>query len=192
MSGLETDPVLSFKSARSWETWLAKNHASGEGVWLRIFKKDSGQKTVTYAEALDVALCYGWIDGLKRSYDDTSFIQRFTPRRVRSAWSKVNTEHVERLAKAGRMKPAGVRAVEAARGDGRWARAYESPKNANVPEDFLRALKTNKEAYAFFETLNRANLYAIAYRLSTAKKAETRERRMVQILEMLAKGEKFH
>ncbi|MGI8509702.1 MAG: YdeI/OmpD-associated family protein [Gemmatimonadaceae bacterium] len=192
MSGLETDPVLSFKSARSWDTGLAKSHASGEGVWLRIFKKDSGQKTVTYAEALDVALCYGWIDGLKRSYDDTSFLQRFTPRRIRSAWSKVNTEHVERLTKAGRMKPAGVRAVEAARGDGRWARAYESPKNANVPEDFLSALKKNKEAYAFFETLNRANLYAIAYRLSTAKKAETRERRMAQILEMLAKGERFH
>lgn len=192
MSGLETDPVLSFRSVKSWEAWLAKNHAQSGGVWLRIFKKDSGEKTVTYAEALEGALCYGWIDGLKRPYDAVSFLQRFTPRRPRSVWSKVNTEHVERLTKAGRMKPAGLLAVSAAKDDGRWAKAYDSPKNAVVPEDFLRELKKDKAAHAFYETLNRANTYAIAYRLGTAKKPETRERRIRDILEMLANGKKFH
>ena len=192
MSGLETDPVLSFATAKGWEAWLAKHHSDGTGAWLRIFKKDSGQKTVTPSDALDVALCYGWIDGLRRRYDEVSFVQRYTPRTARSGWSKINTARAERLIEANRMTAAGMRAVEAARSDGRWARAYEGSANASVPDDFLRRLKKDKGAYAFFETLSRANLYSIVYRLSTAKKAETRERRMTRILEMLAKRETFH
>jgi uncharacterized protein YdeI (YjbR/CyaY-like superfamily) len=189
---VDNDPVIAFKSQRAFEAWLEKNHDKLDGLWLRIYKKASGTPTVTYAEALDVALCFGWIDGLKRSYDEESFIQRFTPRRARSVWSKVNVGHVERLTREGRMRPAGKAALEAARSDGRLAKAYDSPKNAKVPEDFLRALKRDKKAYAFFQTLSRVNHYAIAYRLQTAKKPETRERRMKQFLEMMARGEKIH
>lgn len=172
--------------------WLAVNHGKCDGIWLRLFKKDSGRATVTYAEALDQALCFGWIDGQVKSLDELSWIQKFTPRRARSGWSKRNTEHVERLTKAGLMMPAGLLAVEAAKADGRWKSAYESPKNAKPPEDFLRALGKNRKAKVFFETLNRANVYAIVYRLQTAKKPETRARRMEIILAMLAKGGKFH
>lgn len=189
---VDGEPVLAFESAESWDAWLATAHTTVDAIWLRIFKKKSGRRTITYAEALDGALCYGWIDGQKRSYDELSFIQRFTPRRARSMWSRANTEHVERLARAGRMKAAGLRAVETAKEDGRWERAYESPKNASVPGDFLRELRKDRKAHAFFQTLSRANVYAIAYRLSTAKKPETRERRMVQILKMLAEGKAFH
>jgi uncharacterized protein YdeI (YjbR/CyaY-like superfamily) len=192
MASVDSDRVIAFKSQRAFEAWLEKNHDKVDGLWLRIYKKASGTPTVTYAEALDVALCFGWIDGLKRSYDEESFIQRFTPRRARSVWSKVNVGHVERLTREGRMRPAGQAALDAARSDGRLAKAYESPKNAKVPEDFLRALKRDKKAYAFFQTLSRVNHYAIAYRLQTAKKPETRERRMKQFLEMMARGEKFH
>ncbi len=194
MSAVDDDPVVEFKSPRSMESWLAKNHAKSAGVWLRIFKKHSVEKSVTYAEALDVALCYGWIDGLKRKYDDASFLQRFTPRRGkgRSAWSKVNTGHAERLIEAKRMKPAGLREIEAAKSDGRWSVAYEPQKTMEVPADFIRDLKKSPEAYEFFRTLNRVNLYAIAYRLGSAKKPETRERRKKTFIEMLAKGEKLH
>jgi uncharacterized protein YdeI (YjbR/CyaY-like superfamily) len=192
MASVDSDRVIAFKSQRAFEAWLEKNHDKVDGLWLRIYKKASGTPTVTYAEALDVALCFGWIDGLKRSYDEESFIQRFTPRRARSVWSKVNVGHVERLTREGRMRPAGQAALDAARSDGRLAKAYDSPKNAKVPEDFLRALKRDKKAYAFFQTLSRVNHYAIAYRLQTAKKPETRERRMKQFLEMMARGEKFH
>jgi uncharacterized protein YdeI (YjbR/CyaY-like superfamily) len=192
MASVDSDRVIAFKSQRAFEAWLEKNHDKADGLWLRIYKKASGTPTVTYAEALDVALCFGWIDGLKRSYDEESFIQRFTPRRARSVWSKVNVGHVERLTREGRMRPAGQAALDAARSDGRLAKAYDSPKNAKVPEDFLRALKRDKKAYAFFQTLSRVNHYAIAYRLQTAKKPETRERRMKQFLEMMARGEKFH
>lgn len=184
--------TLAFKSAEAFRIWLGENHATCDGIWLRIFKKDSGKKTVTYAEALDHALCYGWIDGLKKSYDELSWIQRFTPRRARSGWSKLNTEHVERLTIAGLMMPAGLKAVEAAKADGRWQAAYDSARNAKPPEDFLAALGKNKRAKAFFESLNRANVYAIVYRLQTATKPQTRARRMENILAMLARGEKFH
>ncbi len=191
MTKVDEDEVISFSSQKAFESWLAKNHATVSGIWLRIYKKASGEKTVTYAEALDVALCYGWIDGLKRSYDEASFIQRFTPRRSRSVWSKVNVGHVERLTNEGRMKPPGLAAVETAKGDGRWSKAYDSPKNVKIPDDFLLELKKNRKAYAFFETLNRVNQYAIAYRLGSAKKPETRERRMQLFLEMMAKGQKI-
>jgi uncharacterized protein YdeI (YjbR/CyaY-like superfamily) len=185
-------PIRAFRTARSWESWLERNHATSEGVWLQIFRKDSGEKTVTYAEALDCALCFGWIDGQKRAHDARSFLQRFTPRRARSAWSQVNTRHVERLTAAGRMRPAGMRAVEEAKADGRWASAYAAQRDAEPPDEFMRELRANPSAHAFYQTLTRANVFAIVYRLTTAKRAETRERWARRIIEMLEKGEKFH
>ena len=184
--------TLAFKSPAEFRTWLEKNHAESEGIWLRIFKKDSGEKTISYAEALDEALCYGWIDGQKQRGDERSWLQKFTRRRARSNWSKLNTQHVERLIKAGLMTRAGLEAVEAAKADGRWENAYESPRNARPPEDFLNALRKDKKAKAFFETLTQRNIYPIAYLLQSAKRPETRERRMKMILEMLSRGEKFH
>ena len=184
--------ILSFKSPVEFRRWLKKNHASSPGIWLRFFKKGSGEPTVTYAGALDQALCHGWIDGQAKPFDETSWLQRFTPRRPKSGWSKRNTQHVERLIKEGAMTPAGLKVVEAAKADGRWEAAYESPKNAMPPEDFLKELGKDKKAKAFFETLNKANLYAIVYRLHTAKKPETRERRMKLILAMMKEGKKFH
>jgi uncharacterized protein YdeI (YjbR/CyaY-like superfamily) len=186
------EPIVTSESARKWEAWLARNHARASGVWLRIFKKGSGHETVTYAEALDAALCYGWIDGQKRAGDAHSYLQRFCPRRARSGWSKVNTTHAERLIKEGKMRPAGLAQVDAAKKDGRWKAAYDPPAKSEVPRDFLAALRKDRKAHAFFQTLNRANVYAITYRLQTAKKPETRARRMQAILGMLARGEKFH
>ena len=184
--------TLEFKSPSVFRKWLTANHDKVDGIWLRFYKAKSGHATVTYAEALDQALCHGWIDGQVKKYDDISWIQKFTPRRARSSWSKRNTEHVARLTKGGHMAPAGLKAVEAAKADGRWAAAYDSPRNAAPPADFLKALGKDKKAKAFFETLNRVNIYAIFYRLQTAKKPETRERRMQNILAMLKRGEKFH
>jgi uncharacterized protein YdeI (YjbR/CyaY-like superfamily) len=185
-------PTLYFESAADFRRWLEKNHASPEGLWLRIFKKDAGEKSVTYAEALDQALCYGWIDGQKKSFDKRSWIQRFTPRRPKSGWSQLNTQHVERLIKAGAMTPNGMAAVDAAKADGRWQAAYASPRYAQPPEDFLKALARNKKARLFFESLNRANVYSIVYRLQTAKKPETRAKRMALILAMMSQGKRFH
>ncbi len=184
--------ILSFRSSSEFRKWLAANHRQSDGIWLRIFKKESGEASVTYAEALDEALCFGWIDGQKQRHDDSSWRQKFTPRRPKSGWSKINTQHAERLIQAGRMKPAGQAAIDAAKKDGRWTSAYDSPSKATIPEDFLAALHKNKKATAFFESLNKANRYAIAYRLQTAKKPETRQRRMELILAMLARGEAFH
>lgn len=184
--------TLSFKSSAEFRRWLEENHASTDGIWLRIFKKDSGESSITYAEALDECLCFGWIDGQKRSHDERSWLQRITPRRAESAWSKTNTQHAERLIKSGQMTRAGLAAVEAAKADGRWQAAYASPRQAAPPDDFLKALGKDKKAQAFFETLNKANVFSIVYRLQTAKKPETRERRMKAILAMLARGEKFH
>jgi uncharacterized protein YdeI (YjbR/CyaY-like superfamily) len=184
--------VLSPKSVKEWEAWLKVSHAQSNGIWLHIQKKGSSEKSPTYAEALDVALCYGWIDGQKNRHDESSWLQRFTPRRPKSAWSKKNTEHAERLIQAGKMKSAGYVEVEAAKKDGRWKAAYDSSSNANIPEDFLKALKRNKRAEAFFKSLNKTNLYSIAYRLQTTKTPEIREKRMKMILKMMAKGEKFH
>ena len=184
--------ILSFKTPAAFRRWLAGHTDLAEGVWLRIFKKDSGEKTVTYAEALDEALCYGWIDGQRKTHDAVSYVTKFTPRRARSLWSKINTQHAERLIAAKRMTPAGLKQMEAAKADGRWQAAYDSSRNAAVPDDFLRAVAKNRKARAFFDTLNKTNRYSIAYRLQTAKKPETRERRMKQILAMMKRGEKFH
>lgn len=184
--------ILHFKTSVDFRRWLAKNHVKSEGLWLRIFKKDAGEKSLTYAEALDQALCYGWIDGQKKPFDELSWLQKFTPRRAKSGWSKLNTQHVERLIKAGAMTPAGLEAVAAAKADGRWQTAYASPRNAGPPEDFLKELAKNKKAKAFFETLNKANVYSIIYRLQTAKKPETREKRMRTILAMMEQGKTFH
>jgi uncharacterized protein YdeI (YjbR/CyaY-like superfamily) len=185
-------PVRLFDSAASWERWLAENHAKKDGIWLRLFKKGSGRAAVLREEALDVALCYGWIDGKAKSCDRDSWLQKYTPRRVKSLWSKKNQERVARLIKEKRMKPAGLKAVAAAKADGRWEKAYDSPSRMDLPEDFLRALSKNARAEAFFKTLSRANTYAIAWRLQTAKKPETREKRMEALLMMMAEGKKLH
>lgn len=192
MRSASQSDIVSFESVEQWSDWLAENHASCSGVWLRFFKKGSGQATVTYPEARDEALCYGWIDGQGKSYDEQSWLQKFTPRRPKSVWSKNNTRHAERLIQVGRMKPAGLREVEAAKRDGRWGKAYDSPRNITLPEDFLNELSKDPDAQAFFDTLNKTNTYAIAYRLQSAKRPETRERRMKAILEMLARGEKLY
>ena len=185
-------PILSFTTTKELTSWLAKHHALSTGIWIRLFKKDTGIASITYAEALDEALCYGWIDGQKKSYDTTSWIQKFTSRRPKSIWSKRNREHIARLEKSGRMKAAGITQVEAAKADGRWEQAYDSQSNMVVPADFLEELAKDKKAAAFFKTLNKTNIYAIVFRLQTAKKPATREKRMKAILEMLLKGEKFH
>lgn len=184
--------IIGFKSSMAFETWLQKNHESSTGIWLKIYKKDSGEKTVTYAEALDVALCYGWIDGQKKSYDEKAWIQKFCKRKPKSIWSKINTGHVERLHAEGRMKPSGLLAVEKAKEDGRWEKAYDSQSNMTIPDDFLKELRKNKQAEAFYKTLSKANLYAIGFRLQTAKKQEAKDKRTIEIIEMLARGEKFH
>jgi len=185
-------PIVSFKSQKEWHRWLDNNHSKLNGVWLRFFKKDSGVKSVNYAEAVDEALCYGWIDGHSKKFDTDSWIQKYTPRRTRSIWSKRNIENILRLKKEGRMKPTGIKAAEEAKTDGRWEKAYDSPAKMKVPEDFLKALSKNKKALAFFNSLNKTNMFAITWRLQTAKKTETRKKRMKAILEMLSKEEKFH
>jgi uncharacterized protein YdeI (YjbR/CyaY-like superfamily) len=183
---------LAFATPSELRRWFAKNHANAPELWLRLYKKDSGVATVTYAQALDQALCYGWIDAIKKSYDADSWVQRFCPRSARSRWSKINIQHAERLIRSGKMAAPGLAAVRAAKKDGRWGEAYDSPKTAEVPKDFLAALKKSKRAHAFFKTLDRANLYAITYRLQSCKKAETRDRWIARILEMLKNGEVFH
>lgn len=184
--------IIEFVSAQKWQMWLSKNYAASNGIWLKLFKKDSGRKTVTYAEALDVALCFGWIDGVKQAHDQQSWLQKFCPRGAKSIWSKKNIEHIERLIKEGKMKTAGLKVVEEAKKNGRWEKAYDAQSKMTIPDDFLKELSKNKKAVAFFGTLNRANLFSIAFRLQTAKKTETREKRMKLILAMLANEEKFH
>jgi len=184
--------ALTFPAARDWERWLAKNAARSKGVWLQFFKKGSGMTSITYADALDVALCFGWIDGQIKSHDEQSWIQKFTPRRPRSMWSRRNRDLIERLTNSGKMRPAGLKEVEAAKADGRWDRAYDSPSKMTVPEDFLKALAKNPKAMKFFKTLNKANTYAITWRLQTAKRPETRQKRMKEFIEMLAAGKKLH
>lgn len=192
MNTIDTALIHAFPTPNEWEKWLSEHHDKMSAIWLRFYKKNSGQKTITYDEALDVALCYGWIDGQAKGYDEVSYLQRFTPRSQRSNWSKVNTGHAERLIKEGRMQPTGLKQVEAAKADGRWERAYASPANAVLPEAFAKMLAKNKKAHAFYESLTKANKYAIIYRLTTAKKQETIDRRMKEILAMLERGEKFH
>ncbi len=182
-------PTLTFESKKKFADWLAKNYDESTGLWLKIAKKATGIPTVTYAEALDVALCYGWIDGQKGRFDENYYLQKFTPRRPKSIWSKINVGHVERLIASGEMKPSGLKAVEAAKQDGRWDAAYASQKNIEVPADFQSALEKNKKAKVFFESLTSSKRYSFLFRVTTAKKAETREKRIRQFVEMLAKGE---
>lgn len=167
--------TLEFKTAKSFETWLNKNHTSSAGIWLKIFKKASGMQTISYAEALDVALCYGWIDGQKQSFDEKAWLQKFTPRTAKSMWSKVNVGHVERLIQEGRMRGAGLEAINKAKQDGRWDTAYDPPSKMTIPDDFLKELSKNKKAEAFFKGLNKTNLFSIGFRLQSTKKPETRE-----------------
>ena len=189
MADLQT---RSFKSKKAWEAWLEKNHASSPGLWLKIAKKDSGVRTVTHPEALESALCFGWIDGQRNKLDDVYFVQRFTPRRRRSNWSRINRDKATALIKAGEMRPAGLKEVEAAKADGRWARAYEGQRTIEVPDDLAAALKKNRRAREFFETLTGSNRYAVLYRIQDAKRPETRARRIEQFVAMLERGEKFH
>jgi uncharacterized protein YdeI (YjbR/CyaY-like superfamily) len=185
-------PVLSFETSADFRNWLEKNYEDQTGIWLRIFKKDSGVASVNYALALDEALCYGWIDGQVKSIDEKSYMQKFTPRRLRSMWSKRNIENVKRLKKEGRIRPSGLKEVEKAKADGRWENSYDSPSNMTVPEDFLTELAKDKKASEFFNTLSKINKYSIVWRLQTARKPETRANRMKVILEMLSKGKSFH
>ncbi|XDD46695.1 YdeI family protein [Leptospira sp. WS39.C2] len=191
MTQLDTIPTIEFKSQKTFETWLDKNHKSSNGIWLKIFKKDSGIKTISYAEALDVALCYGWIDSQKQKFDEQAWLQKFSPRKAKSIWSKVNIGYVERLTNEGKMKPAGLKAVDEAKADSRWEKAYDSPSKMTVPDDFLLALSKNKKAEKFFMGLNKTNLFSIGFRIHTAKKIATREKRIKEIIEKLAKGEKI-
>jgi uncharacterized protein YdeI (YjbR/CyaY-like superfamily) len=184
--------IISFETPQLWEKWLEENHAVSQGIWLRFYKKNSGEKTIVYQEALEVALCFGWIDSQVKKYDERSYLQKFTPRRSRSIWSKVNTEKVERLIKEEKMRPAGLLEVEKAKADGRWEKAYSSPSSSVIPGDFLTELDKNKKAKEFFSTLNKTNVYTITWRLETAKKLETRQKRIKEIIEMLQKEQKFY
>jgi uncharacterized protein YdeI (YjbR/CyaY-like superfamily) len=172
--------------------WLAKNHSTSQGIWGRLFRKASGSVTVTNAEALDSALCYGWITGQSRPFDGTSWLGRFVPRRPRSIWSKVKRGARGEVDQGGRMKPAGLKQIEGAKRDGRWDRAYSPQSKAKVPADFTRELKKNEKALAFFGTLNKANVYSVVFRLETAKDEEARKARINRIIKMFEKGEKFH
>lgn len=184
--------IRSFASERAFERWLEAHHATESVLWLQIYKKASGIQTVTYAEALDVALCWGWIDGLKKSHDEQSFLQRFTPRGPTSIWSQVNQDHVARLTAAGRMTAHGQRHVDAAKADGRWQAAYapiRSVSAASLPDDLLEAIRANPDALRTFETLRKSNLFALAFRTNAMKTAAGRARKIEALVAMLARGE---
>ena len=181
-------PTHAFASPEEWDRWLADNHDSVDGVWIKMAKKASGIPTVAYPEVLEIALSYGWIDGLRRAHDESWFLQKFTPRRARSRWSRINRDTATRLIEEGRMKPAGMREVERARADGRWEAAYESQRTIEVPDDLRRELRARPRARATFEGLNSQNRYAILYRLHDAKRPETRARRLAQYLAALEQG----
>jgi uncharacterized protein YdeI (YjbR/CyaY-like superfamily) len=185
-------PIMLFEDQAAWAAWLEQNNADAPGLWLRHAKKASGIASVSYAEALDVALCYGWIDGQKKSYDDASWLQKWTPRGAKSIWSKINREKALKLIESGQMQPAGLAEVERARQDGRWEAAYDSHSTASVPDDFQAALDSNAEASAFFATLNSTNRYALLFRIQTAKKPETRARRIQEFIGMLERHEKLY
>ncbi|GEM_PF-60927 len=184
-------PVIAFADEAAWEAWLLA-HPNAPGLWLKIAKKTSGIASVDYAGALDVALCHGWIDGQKRGFDTQYFLQRFTPRRSKSLWSKINIGHVERLIAAGRMRAGGLREIDAAKTDGRWAAAYDGASRMDVPEALAAALSRNPKAAAFFETLDKTNRYAVCWRVQTAKTDATRASRVDALVAMLARGEKIH
>jgi uncharacterized protein YdeI (YjbR/CyaY-like superfamily) len=185
-------PVRRFVSQAAWEKWLAANHERSPGVWIELAKKDSGLRSVTFAEALEAALCYGWIDSQSQSVDEKRYRQRFTPRRARSKWSKINRATVERLRAEGRLAPAGIREVEAAKRDGRWEAAYASPSAMTVPPDLEDRLERSPRARRAFEQLDSRNRYAILYRLHDAKRPDTRQRRLEQFVTMLEAGRTIH
>lgn len=192
MLEIDAHRVHAFRTAADFNRWLEAHHASEPELWLKLYKKGSGEKTVSWNEAVVEALCWGWIDGVKMPLDESAYLQRFTPRRKGSRWSKRNREHVERLTAEGRMQEPGLVQVRAAQADGRWENAYAPGSEMTVPADFLAALETQSEAKAFFSTLNRTNLYAIAYQLQTAQKAETRRNRFETLLAMLERGETLY
>ena len=172
--------------------WLDEHHSRHKGLWLKHAKKSSGKKSVSYDEALEEALCYGWIVSQKQAYDSDYYLQKFTPRGPKSVWSKINVTKVEALTKAGRLQPAGLAAIESAKQDGRWDAAYDSPSASEIPEDFQAALDNNPKAKQFFETLNKANVYGFCWRVQTANKLETRKARIEKFIDMLNRGEKLH
>jgi len=181
-----------FATPQAWESWLDKNQRKSSGIWMRLAKKDSGLVSITYAEALEVALCYGWIDGQKRGESEQAWLQRFLPRSGRSIWSKINREKAQALIAGGKMKSAGLEAIEAAKNCGRWESAYDSPKASKIPPDFQSALDANPRASEFFATLDSANRYAVLFRIQTVKKAETRARKIAEFIEMLKRHERIH
>jgi uncharacterized protein YdeI (YjbR/CyaY-like superfamily) len=185
-------PVLLCATQSDWKAWLAENHTQSQGVWLKHAKKSSGKASVSYPEALEEALCFGWIDSQKQTYDENYFLQKYTPRGPKSVWSKINVTKAEALLKTGRVQPAGLQAIELAKQDGRWDAAYDSSSTSKIPEDFQVALGRNPKAKQFFATLNRTNVYAFCWRIQTAKKPETRKIRIEKFIEMLNEGKKLH
>src|SRR5579859_7338170 len=192
MKNADQLPMLACDTRQRWEAWLEENHAQAKGIWLKVAKKETGIQSVSYAEALDVALCYGWIDGQKAAFDASYWLQKFTPRGPKSMWSKINCDKAAALMAEGHMQPAGLRQVELAQADGRWEAAYASQSKITVPADFQRELDKNQQAQDFFNTLNSANRYAILYRIHTAKKPETRVARISKLIDMLANRQKIH
>jgi uncharacterized protein YdeI (YjbR/CyaY-like superfamily) len=184
--------VLFFEDGTSWREWLDKNHADPSGVWLKFAKKGSGIPSLNHPGALDEALCYGWIDGQAKSIDEVYYLQKFTPRRAKSIWSKRNIEKVAELISAGKMQPSGMAAIDAAKADGRWEQAYDSPANSTVPSDLQKELEAHPKAKEFFETLNKTNTYAFLWRIQTAKRAETRTKHIARTIEMLEAGKTYH
>jgi uncharacterized protein YdeI (YjbR/CyaY-like superfamily) len=191
-SGDTADSIRLFATPTAWSAWLGKNHRTSPGVWLRLAKKGSALQSVTYSEALEVALCYGWIDGQKRGESKQSWLQRFLPRSAKSIWSKINRDKAAGLIAAGRMKVAGLEAVEAARKAGSWDAAYDSPKGAKIPDDFQDALDASPRARDFFHSIDGANRYAVLFRIQTVKKTETRARKIREFVEMLERNETIH
>ncbi|PUA38111.1 bacteriocin-protection protein [Paenibacillus elgii] len=193
MSKKESElPILLFADQSSWEAWLEQNHDASAGVRLHLAKKQADVVTLTYQEALESALCYGWIDSRKEAYDESTWLQRFTPRGAKSIWSKVNKDKAEALIASGRMQPPGLRAIEAAKENGQWDKAYESASRATVPDDLQIELDRNPQAKAFFEALDKQNRFAVLFRIHSAKKAETRAKRIQQFVSMLERGEKIY
>jgi uncharacterized protein YdeI (YjbR/CyaY-like superfamily) len=186
------DPKLSFATQEKWEAWLEQNGSTSSGAWLRLAKKGAAAATVSYAEAVETALCYGWIDGQKRAESEHHWLQRFTPRAARSIWSKINRAKAEALMASGRMRPAGLDEINRAKQDGRWDAAYSSASNATIPDDLREALDANPKAKTFFATLNSQNRYAVLFRIQNVKKPETRARKIAQFVEMLNNGKKLH
>lgn len=185
-------PAVLFNTQEEWRVWLSANHEQQQGLWLKHAKKASGKQSVSYQEALEEALCYGWIDGQKQAFDGDYYLQKFTPRRPRSIWSKVNVDKVEALIKAGKMQRAGLAAMESAKKDGRWDAAYDSASTMQTPKDFLAELDKNPKAKEFFASLNKTNVYAICWRIHTAKKPETRKARIQKFVDMLNRSEKLY